>query len=111
MGGPVTEVHPASRRVDRELPERAHAYLTQALDSLNSPAGAIMLAASSVDAMLKAKGYKDGTLYARIDQAVADHIITTEMAAWAHDVRLDANDQKPAIAMTGYSPTSGKTDC
>jgi len=55
-----------------------------------------MLAASSIDAMLKAKNYKEGSLYSRIDQAAADHLITAEMAAWAHDVRLDANDQRHA---------------
>ena len=53
-----------------------------------------MLAASAVDAMLKAKGYKDDSLYARINQAVTDHLITKDMGKWAHDVRLDANDQR-----------------
>ena len=53
-----------------------------------------MLAASAVDAMLKAKGYTEGSLYARIEKAVADHLITSDMAAWAHEVRLDANDQR-----------------
>jgi len=55
-----------------------------------------MLAASSVDAMLKSKGYKKGSLYDRIDQAAAQHLITPDMALWAHDVRLDANDQRHA---------------
>jgi hypothetical protein len=53
-----------------------------------------MLAASAVDAMLKAKGKKEGTLYKRIDEAAAEHLITPEMALWAHEVRLDANDQR-----------------
>lgn len=53
-----------------------------------------MLAASSVDAMLKAKGYKEGNLYTRIEEALEDHLITPEMADWAHEVRLDANDQR-----------------
>jgi hypothetical protein len=53
-----------------------------------------MLAASAVDAMLKAKGLTEGTLYQRIEQAARDHLITDEMKAWAHDVRLDANDQR-----------------
>jgi hypothetical protein len=53
-----------------------------------------MLAASGVDAMLKAKNYKDGSLYSRIDKAVENQLITSEMAQWAHDVRLDANDQR-----------------
>lgn len=92
----VAEFYPAHRVVPEELPERARAYLAQAFDSVNAPAGAIMLAASSVDAMLKAKGYKDGNLYTRIDQAATDHVITADMAAWAHEVRLDANDQRHA---------------
>ena len=55
-----------------------------------------MLAASAVDAMLKAKGYKTDSLYKRIQQAASDHLITEEMAKWAHQVRLDANDQRHA---------------
>ncbi len=55
-----------------------------------------MLTASAVDAMLKDKGYKDGSLNARIDLAAKDHLITAEMAAWAHEVRLEANDQRHA---------------
>ena len=53
-----------------------------------------MLAASSVDAMFKALGYKDGSLYTRIDLAAKSHLITQEMSAWAHEIRLDANDQR-----------------
>ena len=50
----------------------------------------------SVDAMLKAKGLASGSLYARIDQAATTHLITSDMAEWAHDVRLDANDERHA---------------
>ncbi len=70
--------------------------MIQAIDSLHAPAGAVMLAASSVDAMLKAKGYKDGSLNDRIRKAAADHLITAEMAEWAHEVRLDSNEQRHA---------------
>jgi hypothetical protein len=55
-----------------------------------------MLAASAVDAMLKAKGYKDLSLYSRIDKAAKENAITNEMAQWAHSVRLDANEQRHA---------------
>ena len=55
-----------------------------------------MLAASAVDAMLKAKGLKEGSLYRRIDEAAKTQLITEEMAAWAHDVRLEANDERHA---------------
>jgi hypothetical protein len=92
----VSECFPAPSVVDDSIPERARGYLKQALDSLHAPAGAVMLAASAVDAMLKAKNYVEGSLYARIDKASADHAITSDMAQWAHAVRLDANDQRHA---------------
>ena len=92
----VIELYPSGTDVDAAIPDRARTYLDQAINSLSSPAGAVMLAASAVDAMLKAKNLKDGSLYARIDKAATDHLITAEMAAWAHDVRLDANDQRHA---------------
>jgi hypothetical protein len=55
-----------------------------------------MLTASAIDAMLKDKGFKEGSLRQRIDLAASAHLITQEMAAWAHEVRLDANDQRHA---------------
>ncbi|MBC8465518.1 DUF4145 domain-containing protein [bacterium] len=90
----IQQLFPPSISLDDSIPERAKAYLNQAIDSLHAPAGSIMLSASSVDAMLKEKGYKQGSLYKRINQAAADHLITKEMADWAHEVRLEANDQR-----------------
>jgi hypothetical protein len=55
-----------------------------------------MLCASAVDAMLKEKGLKDGTLYHRINRAASDHLITQDIAKWAHQVRLDANEPRHA---------------
>lgn len=92
----VREVIPESPDVDITIPDTARVYLQQALNSTHAPAGAVMLCASAVDAMLKHRGYKTGSLYNRIDQAAKDHEITNEMARWAHDVRLDANDQRHA---------------
>ncbi len=57
-----------------------------------------MLAASAVDAMMRAIGYVDGSLYSRINKAVDDHLITPDMGVWAHKVRLDANDPRHADA-------------
>jgi hypothetical protein len=93
---PVKGVYPRSESVDLEIPDRPRTYLKQASESMHAPAGAVMLAASAVDSMLKAKGYVEGSLYTRIDKAAADHVITADMAAWAHAVRLDANDQRHA---------------
>jgi len=95
-GAGVLEMYPSSKELDEAIPDPAKEYLRQAISSLHAPAGAIMLAASSIDAMLKVKSYKDGSLYDRIKQAAKDHLITDEMATWAHDVRLDANDQRHA---------------
>ena len=33
-------------------------------------------------------------MYARIKTAVAVHLITAEMADWANEIRLDANEQR-----------------
>lgn len=95
-GNPVRAYYPQAEAVDPDIPDRPRAFLHQAQESLHAPAGAVMLAASSVDAMLKLKGYAQGTLYARIEKAVSDHLMTQEMAAWAHAIRLDANDQRHA---------------
>ena len=92
----ITNIWPSPFSVSETLPARAREFLTQAVASLHAPAGAIMLTASAVDAMLKDKGFKDGSLNSRIDAAAKAHLITAEMAAWAHEIRLDANDQRHA---------------
>ena len=96
FGAEVLEYFPTAQSVKDDIPEKPRNLLQQALDSLHAPSGAVMLAASAVDSMLKLKGYMDGSLYSRIEKAAADHVITSDMATWAHDVRLDANDQRHA---------------
>lgn len=95
-GQEIQDYFPKSMSIDEDIPERPKAFLKQAQESLHAPAGAVMLAASAVDAMLKLRGYTDGTLYARIEKATENHVLTSEMAPWAHAVRLDANDQRHA---------------
>ncbi|PLW83644.1 hypothetical protein CWI75_04655 [Kineobactrum sediminis] len=94
--GPVTEYYPSGIVIDESIPGAAGEYLKQAINTLHAPAGSVMLSASSVDAMLKEKDYTTESLYSRINKAAEDHLITTEMARWAHDIRLDANDQRHA---------------
>lgn len=96
VGSMVQAVYPEPKGIPPDLPARAATYLEQALASIHIPSGAVMLAASAIDAMLKAKGYLVGSLYSRIDNAANDHVITPDMARWAHDVRLDANDERHA---------------
>jgi Domain of unknown function (DUF4145) len=61
-----------------------------------SPRASVVMSAGAVDAMLKARGLTEGSLYTRIGEAVTSTLLTKEMAEWAHDVRLDANDQRHA---------------
>lgn len=88
--------YPESPNVDESLPVSAKRYLEQALSTTHAPDGAVILAGSAVDAMLKHHGYKDGSLYSRIDKAVSDHVLTAGMGEWAHKVRLDTNDVRHA---------------
>lgn len=90
----VWNVYPESFTLDDILPTKVKAYLQQAIDSVYAPAGSVMLCASAVDEMLKEKGYKDGKLYSRINKASQDGLLTPDMGTWAHQVRLDANDQR-----------------
>lgn len=90
----VTEIYPNPESVNDILPFKVKAYLQQAIDSVYAPAGSVMLCSSAVDAMLKEKGYKDGGMYPRINQASKDGLLTPDMAIWAHQVRLEANDQR-----------------
>jgi hypothetical protein len=95
--GQSTELYPSIESLDDEaIPTNTRTYLRQAISSQHAPAGAVMLAASAVDAMLKSKGYRDGSLYSRIEKAVSEHLITEDMGTWAHEVRLDANEQRHA---------------
>lgn len=92
----VIGIIPKTQDVSNYVPPKAKSFLLQAIQSIHAPAGAIMLAASSVDAMLKEKGYIEDSLNSRIEKAAKDHLITDEMAKWAHQVRLDANIQRHA---------------
>src|SRR4029077_11321459 len=58
----------------------------------------IVMSAGAVGAMLKEKGLSKGNLYDEIDKAAADHLITPDMAKWAHQVGLDAKAQRHADA-------------
>jgi len=94
--GVVDELYPRGISVSDYIPERARVFLDQAIDSLGAPSGSIMLAASSIDSMLKNKGYKERSLYSRIKKATDDHLITEGMSKWAHSVRIEANSERHA---------------
>jgi len=69
----IASIFPGGRTAAGELPVAARTFLQQAYETLHAPDAAAVMAGSAVDAMLKAKGFDEGTLYARIDQAVGAH--------------------------------------
>ncbi len=101
----VLEIYPSPESLSPYIPESARYYLQQAIDTVHAPSGSVMLSASAVDAMLKEKEYKDGNLYSRINKAAENNLITSEMAQWAHQVRLDANDQRHVDSSVPYPDT------
>jgi hypothetical protein len=92
----ITQMFPNAESVDELIPDRPKTFLAEAIRTLHAPVAAVMVAASAIDAMLKEKGLREGSLYARINQAVEQNLITREMSDWAHHVRLEANDQRHA---------------
>ena len=97
------EIYPTPKQAHQDIPEMARVYLQQAYDTLHSPDAASLMAGSAVDAMLKSLNYKDGSVYKRIDQALADNVITKGMADWAHVVRLGANRPRHADIESPYT--------
>jgi hypothetical protein len=91
-------VFPGIWSADQNIPEQAAKYLNQAQETLSSPDASVVMSASAIDSMLKAKGLKDGNLYSRIDKAVDDGLLTKDMSAWAHLVRLNSNNPRHADA-------------
>lgn len=63
---------------------------------MHAPDAAAVMAGAAVDAMLKNLGYEKGSVYTRIDDALADNKLTKGMAEWAHVVRLGSNRPRHA---------------
>ncbi|USE78071.1 DUF4145 domain-containing protein [Cupriavidus gilardii] len=98
------EVLPALKAYSTDIPERARLSLTDARGTLGHPSPSIMCSAQAIDWMLKEKGYVKGDLNSRIKKAAEDHLITEDMEAWAHEVRLGANAERHAD-LGGSPPT------
>lgn len=111
MNQEVLEYYPQASKVSQDIPERPRIFLSQALESMHAPSGAVLLAASAIDAMLKLKGLNEGTLNSRIEKAVSEHLITEDMGKWAHSVRLDANDQRHADESSNLPTESDAQRC
>jgi hypothetical protein len=93
---PAMWIVPAPKPISSDVPQPAARYLLRARETISSPEASVVMSASAVDAMLKLRNYTNGKLYGRIQQAETDGVLTKEMAAWAHDIRLDANDERHA---------------
>lgn len=102
-GNPLYELHPdfvmpEAKNAHEDIPEIPRKFLQQALDTLHAPDAAAVMAGSAVDGMLKHLGYQEGSVYSRIDKALADNVLTKGMADWAHAVRLGSNRPRHADA-------------
>jgi hypothetical protein len=95
-GGEMLECWPPAMTIPNQVPERARVYLRQAQETRGWAEGSLILCATGVELMLAHKGFKNGPLKARIDQAAKDHFITPDMAKWARQVRLDAHEHRNA---------------
>ena len=94
---PYNTVYPNSHsRYSDAIPKRAREFLEQARDTIHAPDASIMVCASALDIMLQSIGrLKDeGNLSARIGKAAEKHQITQDMAKWAHQIRLLANESR-----------------
>lgn len=96
LNGYFDEVYPPAPSAHEDIPNAARRFLQQALDTLHAPDAAAVMAGAAVDAMLKELGYVKGSVYSRIDEALADNKLTQGMADWAHAVRLGSNRPRHA---------------
>ncbi|MEH6792145.1 DUF4145 domain-containing protein [Parasphingorhabdus sp.] len=92
----IVAIFPDGTSAHQDLPESARIFLDQAYSSLDAPDAAAVMAGSAVDSMLKEMGLETGSVYNRINEALAQNIITQGMADWAHSVRLGANRPRHA---------------
>jgi hypothetical protein len=100
---------PDAKAAHEDIPEPARTFLQQAYETLHAPDAAAVMAGSAVDAMLKANGLVEGTLYKRIDEALEKNLLTKGMADWAHEVRLGSNRPRHADAEKPHvSPDEAK---
>jgi hypothetical protein len=108
---PAKWIVPSIQSLSSDIPASASRYLAQARETLSSPAASVVMSASAVDAMLKERGYKDGSLYSRLKKAEEQGLLTKDMAAWAHDVRVDANDERHADLDASGATASDASRC
>lgn len=98
IGSPaMRDVFPSrTRQLDESIPKRARVFLYQAQDTIDSPDASIMVCSSALDVMLQGKGIEKSKddLYTRIKKAAQKNLITEDMAKWAHQIRLVANESR-----------------
>ena len=109
--GEVDKIYPDIWSPSQKIYPTASRYLDQARKTLNSPDASVLMSSSSIDAMLKDKGLRDGSLHSRIEKAVEAGILTSEIAKWAHLVRLQSNNTRHADEETPHMTTDDAEKC
>lgn len=102
---------PNTQSISNEIPADPKHYLNEAITTQYSPSASVVMSAAAVDAMLKEKGYVKGSLNDRIDEAATKHLITADMSAWAHDIRLEANSVRHADKAAGRATQEDAQRC
>lgn len=93
----VIEIFPRPKQeADISVPKRVRHFLDEATETTHAPYASIMASAAAIEAMLFEKGYREGTLFERIDQALKDKLITQDMARWAKILPLDSINRRYA---------------
>ena len=87
---------PEAMHVDDTVPSEAARYMKQALETQHAPDACVLMCAASIDAMLKDKGLKTGSLFARLEEALTQQLIPKALSDWSHWGRLDANGSRHA---------------
>ena len=98
----IVDYFPKTDEVHTCIPETARHYLQEAIDTKHSPSASIMAASSSVDSMLVEKGFDQKNLFDKIKAAQEANLITKGMKQWAHQVRLNANDERHPKGKTDF---------
>lgn len=90
----VIKYFPENDVISEDIPNPAKKYLEEAVKTVHSPSASILVGSRSLNEMLLAIGYEDKNLYNKLQQASEDRKITSEMESWAHEVRLNANEER-----------------
>jgi len=87
------DIYPASRTVPDHLPPALEQEFREAVSNLNRGAwkSALAMARATLQLAVRERSAEGNNLAEEIEDLAAKHILTTDMAEWAREVRLGGN--------------------